>query len=52
MTLPIAVYDSGTVFSPSVLDLTDEDVRKSFMEVGHAEYLNVKINLGVIVHDV
>ncbi|XP_025089532.1 60S acidic ribosomal protein P0-like [Pomacea canaliculata] len=26
------VYDSGTVFSPSVLDLTDEDVRKSFME--------------------
>merc|ERR1712198_376993 len=26
------VYDSGTVFHPSVLDITDEDLRKRFME--------------------
>lgn len=26
------VYDSGTVFSPSILDLTDDDVRRRFME--------------------
>jgi len=25
------VYDSGTVFSPSVLDITDDDLRKRFM---------------------
>ncbi|XP_064653206.1 large ribosomal subunit protein uL10-like [Lineus longissimus] len=26
------VYDSGTVFSPAVLDITDEDLRVKFME--------------------
>jgi len=26
------VYDSGTVFSPDVLDITEEDIRKRFME--------------------
>jgi len=26
------VYDSGTVFSPEVLDITEEDIRKRFME--------------------
>jgi len=26
------VYDSGTVFSPEVLDITDDDIRKKFME--------------------
>lgn len=26
------VYDSGTVFSPEVLDITEEDIRKKFME--------------------
>jgi len=25
------VYDSGTVFAPSILDITDEDIRKRFM---------------------
>jgi len=26
------VYDSGTVFAPAVLDITDEDIRKKFMD--------------------
>merc|ERR1712201_41457 len=26
------VYDSGTVFAPEVLDITDEDIRKKFVE--------------------
>jgi len=26
------VYDSGTVFSPAVLDITDDDIRKTFMD--------------------
>jgi len=26
------VYDSGTVFDPEILDITDEDLRKRFME--------------------
>merc|ERR1712098_435839 len=26
------VYDSGTIFEPSILDITDEDLRKRFME--------------------
>jgi len=25
------VYDSGTIFSPAVLDITDDDIKKSFM---------------------
>lgn len=27
------VYDQGTVFSPRVLDITDEDLLKSFQDV-------------------
>lgn len=27
------VYDQGTVFSPRVLDITDEDLMKSFQDV-------------------
>jgi hypothetical protein len=27
------VYDSGTVFSPAVLDITDDDLRARFMQV-------------------
>ena len=27
------MYDSGTVFEPSVLDVTDDDLRARFMEV-------------------
>jgi len=26
------VYDSGTIFSPAVLDITDDDIRKTFMD--------------------
>jgi len=26
------VYDSGTIFEPSILDITDDDLRKRFME--------------------
>jgi len=26
------VYDSGTVFSPAILDITDEDLRRKFMD--------------------
>merc|ERR1719369_2705924 len=26
------VYDSGTVFSPEVLDITDDDIRKKFLD--------------------
>jgi hypothetical protein len=28
-----AVYDSGTVFSPEILDITDDDIRARFMMV-------------------
>ncbi len=32
----VTVYDSGTVFSPQVLDITDDDIRAKFMQVsGH-----------------
>merc|ERR1712140_107847 len=26
------VYDSGTVFAPEVLDITDDDIRKKFLD--------------------
>ena len=29
----LAVYDSGTVFDPSVLDITDDDLRTRFLQV-------------------
>lgn len=29
------VYDSGTVFSPEILDITSEDLRAKFMEVSY-----------------
>lgn len=29
------VYDSGTVFSPEILDITSEDLRAKFMEVSN-----------------
>ena len=31
--LMFSVYDSGTIFSPAVLDITDDDIKKSFMAV-------------------
>jgi large subunit ribosomal protein LP0 len=27
------VYDSGTIFDPAILDVTDDDLRARFMEV-------------------
>jgi len=39
------VYDSGTVFSPEVLDITDEDLRKRFME-GVANVASVSLAIG------
>ena len=32
---PPLVYDSGAVFDPSVLDITDDDILKKFMEVSY-----------------
>ena len=29
------VYDSGTVFSPEVLDITDDDLCQRFMQVNY-----------------
>lgn len=29
----VSVYDSGTVFEPEVLDITQEDLRKRFLSV-------------------
>lgn len=31
-SISILVYDQGTVFSPEVLDITDDDIRSKFME--------------------
>lgn len=39
------VYDSGSVFSPSVLDITDEDLLKKFMQ-GIANVAAVSLQIG------
>ena len=41
----IAVYDSGTVFDPAVLDITDDDLRTRFLQVTISvpKLLNVSI---------
>lgn len=39
------VYDSGTVFEPSVLDITDDDLRARFME-GVANLASVSLAVG------
>lgn len=39
------VYDSGTVFNPSVLDITDDDLRAKFME-GVANVAAVSLAIG------
>lgn len=43
------VYDSGTVFSPEILDITSEDLRAKFMEVSlcvtNMQYFLIFINL-------
>jgi len=33
MFVLLAVYDSGTIFEPQVLDITPEDLRAKFMQV-------------------
>merc|ERR1712198_85780 len=39
------VYDSGTVFSPEILDITDEDIIKRFME-GVTNIASVSLAIG------
>jgi len=39
------VYDSGTIFHPSILDITDEDIRKTFME-GVTNVACVSLSIG------
>jgi len=39
------VYDSGTVFAPAVLDITDEDIRKKFMD-GVANVASLSLAIG------
>lgn len=39
------VYDSGSVFSPSVLDITDDDLMKTFMQ-GIAQVAAVSLQIG------
>ena len=33
------VYDSGSVFSPSLLDITDDDLLKTFMQVNRSSLI-------------
>merc|ERR1712001_519708 len=39
------VYDSGTVFAPEVLDITDDDIRKKFLD-GVANIAAVSLAIG------
>jgi len=39
------VYDSGTVFSPAILDITDDDIRSRFME-GVANIASLSLAIG------
>lgn len=39
------VYDSGTVFSPEILDITDDDIRARFMQ-GVANIASVSLAIG------
>jgi len=41
----LMVYDSGTVFSPQILDITDEDIRNRFME-GVANIASLSLAIG------
>jgi len=40
-----AVYDNGSIFSPSILDITDDDIMKSFM-AGIANIAAVSLAIG------
>jgi large subunit ribosomal protein LP0 len=39
------VYDSGTVFNPAILDITDDDIRAKFMQ-GVANVASVSLSIG------
>lgn len=39
------VYDQGTVFSPKVLDITDEDLLKSFQMVSFYKFQSYLIHI-------
>jgi len=39
------VYDSGTVFNPAILDITDDDIRSRFME-GVANIASISLAIG------
>merc|ERR1712168_1238714 len=41
----LQVFDQGTVFEPSILDITDEDLMKSFME-GVRNIASVSLQIG------
>lgn len=41
----LQVYDSGTVFSPAILDITDDDIRGRFMQ-GIANIASVSLAIG------
>ncbi len=41
------MYDSGTVFNPAILDITDDDIRKRFME-GVANIASLSLAIGYI----
>ena len=45
------VYDQGTVFSPRVLDITDEDLMKSFQDVSFFIVLVVEYIMMFIFQD-
>lgn len=42
------VYDQGTVFSPKVLDITDEDLLKSFQMVSFYKFQSYLIHVARI----
>ncbi len=42
---PIPVYDSGTVFDPSILDITDDDLLRRFLE-GVSKVAAVSLQIG------
>lgn len=42
------VYDSGTVFSPEILDITSEDLRAKFMEVSFLIFILLYIIFPVL----
>lgn len=44
------VYDSGTIFDPSILDITDDDIRARFLEgVGNITSLSLAIGYPTLV---